>query len=63
MFTIFTELKQMFKRPSVVDSLQRELLSAEHALLAAETGVEYAMSMVSYNKARIKRIKASLMQS
>jgi len=53
----------MFKRPSVADSLQRELLNAEHALLAAETGVEYAMSMVSYNKARIKRIKASLMQS
>jgi len=31
---------------------------AEHELLKAETGVEYASSMVAFNKAQIKRLKA-----
>jgi hypothetical protein len=35
-----------------------ELLEAEMALLRAETGVEYAQALVTYNKSRIKRLKA-----
>jgi hypothetical protein len=35
-------------------------MHAEHDLLRAETGVEYAQSMVTYNKNRVKRLKAYL---
>jgi len=37
-----------------------ELAEAEHALLKAETGVEYAQALVTYNKNRVKRLKAYL---
>jgi hypothetical protein len=33
------------------------------SLLKAETGVEYALSMVQYNKARMKRLKAYINDS
>jgi hypothetical protein len=41
-------------------AIAHELIHAEHALLQAETGVEYAQSMVTYNKNRVKRLKAYL---
>ena len=37
-----------------------ELLIAEHDLLRAEAGVEYAQAMVTCQKQRIKRLKAYL---
>ena len=37
-----------------------ELLHAEHDLLRAEAGVEYAQAMVTCQKQRIKRLKAYL---
>ena len=57
---LIDELKRMFTRPSAEQSMLVELENAEHALLEAETGVEYASSMVAYNKARIKRLRTSL---
>ena len=55
---LYTELKQMFKMPTPLEVAAAQLATAELELLKAETGVEYASSMVSFNKAQIKRLRA-----
>ena len=55
---IYTELKAMFKMPTPLEVAAAQLATAELELLKAETGVEYASSMVAFNKAQIKRLKA-----
>ena len=57
---ICTELKLMLKTVTPAQAVAHELIHAEHALLQAETGVEYAQALVTYNKNRIKRLKAYL---
>ena len=57
---IWTELRLMLKTVTPAQAVAHELLHAEHALLQAETGVEYAQALVTYNKNRIKRLKAYL---
>lgn len=41
-----------------VDVAVHELLQARLALLQAETGVEYSMALVDFNKKRVKRLEA-----
>jgi predicted nucleic acid-binding protein len=50
----------MLKTVTPVQAVKHELLHAEHDLLQAETGVEYAQALVTYNKQRVKRLKAYL---
>jgi len=57
---MWTELKLMMKTVTPAQAIAHELIHAEHDLLKAETGVEYAQSMVTYNKQRVKRLKAYL---
>jgi len=57
---MWTELRTMLKTVTPIQAVTHELLHAEHALLQAETGVEYAQALVTYNKNRIKRLKAYL---
>jgi len=57
---MWTELKLMMKTVTPAQAIAHELIHAEHDLLKAETGVEYAQSMVTYNKNRVKRLKAYL---
>ena len=57
---IWTELKLMLKTVTPAQAVAHELIHAEHALLQAETGVEYAQALVTYNKQRVKRLKAYL---
>ena len=52
--------KELFKRWTPAQAIAAELVEAEHALLRAETGVEYAQALVTYNKNRVKRLKAYL---
>ena len=53
-------LRRMIAGPSPEELAVRELDSARRALLAAQTGEEYARSQVIYNKQRISRLKAYL---
>jgi len=53
-------LKNTCRRVTPAEAISYELTEAEMALLRAETGVEYASSLVTYNKNRIKRLKAYL---
>ena len=57
---LWTELRLMLKTVTPAQAVAHELLHAEHALLQAETGVEYATALVTYNKNRVKRLKAYL---
>ena len=57
---IWTELRLMLKTVTPVQAVTHELLHAEHALLQAESGVEYDTALVAYNKNRVKRLKAYL---
>jgi len=55
---MINDLKLMFKTITPTQAIVAELAEAEHALLRAETGVEYAQALVTYNKNRVKRLKA-----
>ena len=57
---LWTELKTMIKTITPAQAATHELLHAEHDLLKAEAGVEYAQAMVTCQKQRIKRLKAYL---
>ena len=57
---LWTELRTMLKTVTPAQAVAHELLHAEHALLQAESGVEYATALVAYNKNRVKRLKAYL---
>jgi hypothetical protein len=48
----------LFRKLTALDCVVAELAEAEHALLKAETGVEYAQALVIYNKNRVKRLSA-----
>jgi len=60
---MWTELRLMLKTVTPAQAVAHELMHAEHALLQAESGVEYATALVTYNKQRVKRLKAYLVNT
>ena len=46
---MWTELRLMLKTVTPAQAVAHELQHAEHELLAAESGVEYATALVTYN--------------
>ena len=50
------KLLDLFKRPTPLQVIAAGLAEAHLSLLEAETAVEYAQSVVSYNVARIERL-------
>jgi hypothetical protein len=54
---MFEYLKQVFAKPTPLELATEELVQAERAKLEAETGREYADALVSYNNARITRLR------
>lgn len=60
--TIKQDLKAIFGKITSIQTAANELADAELALLRAETGVEWAAAQVTYNKQRVKRLKAYLAQ-
>ena len=57
---IWNELRLLLRSVTPSQAIVWELAEAEMALLKAETGVEYAQALVTYNKNRVKRLKAYL---
>ena len=57
---MWTEFRSTLRMLPPTQTAVHELLHAEHELLAAESGVEYASALVAYNKNRVKRLKAYL---
>lgn len=52
--------KRLFRRATPKEVAARELAEAELAKMQAQTAAEFAQSVVSYNDARIKRLKKVL---
>ena len=57
---MYQEFRNLLRQVTPMQAMARELLQAEMELLRAETGVEYAQAVVTYNKQRVKRLKAYL---
>jgi hypothetical protein len=60
---IWNELRLLLKAATPAQAIAAELAEAEMALLKAETGVEWAQASVAFNKNRIKRLKAYLVNT
>lgn len=56
----FDFLKNYWKVPTPLEMIAAELAEAHLEQLQAETAVEYAQSIVNYNKARILRLNSRL---
>jgi hypothetical protein len=52
------DIIKIFTKPNALQVAAVELAEAELELLKAETGVEYAASLVTYNTTRVKRLRA-----
>ena len=55
---MFKLLKSIYTTPSAIELIERELEDAILSKLIAETALDYAVSVVEYNAARIKRLEA-----
>jgi hypothetical protein len=55
---IIHDMRKIFGRITPLQTAANELAEAELALLRAETGVEYATAQVSFNRQRVKRLRA-----
>ena len=51
------DLKRVMRRLTPLELAARELVEAELALLEAQTGVDYAESLVAYNAKRVERLR------
>lgn len=52
------DIKRLMRRLTPLEMASRELADAELESLTAQTAVEYSSSVVAYNAARIKRLRA-----
>jgi hypothetical protein len=55
-----TFLKNYWRNPTPLEMISAELADAHLEQLQAETAVEYAQSIVNYNKARILRLNSRM---
>lgn len=55
---MITAFKRAMRKLTPLEVASRELAEAELQSLTAQTAVEYANSIVAYNAARMKRLKA-----
>ena len=53
-------LKSYWRTPTPLEMVAKELADAHLEKLQAETAVEYAQSVVHYNKARILRLNSRM---
>lgn len=58
--SIVQNLRRLLRRLTPAEVASSELAQAELARLEAQTAQEYSAAMVSYQDARIKRLKAFL---
>lgn len=57
---LFSYIASWFKKLTPLQAVANELAGAEHELLRAESSAEYAQAVVTYNKNRIKRLRAHI---
>jgi len=57
---VIDAFRRAFRRITPAEVAARELAEAELSMLQAQTAREYAESVISYNDARIKRLRKFL---
>lgn len=55
-------IREITRSKTIHETIAKELREAHLKKLEAESGVEYAMSVVQYNERRIKRLEERLTQ-
>ena len=55
-------IRELLRAKTIHEVIAKELREAHLKKLEAESGVEYAMSIVQYNDKRIKRLEARLLE-
>lgn len=60
--TLLNELKRLFGRLSLLQVAGAELAEAERSKMAAHSVQEHATAIISYEAARIKRLKAQVQE-
>lgn len=55
-------IREIIRSKTIHEVIAKELREAHLKKLEAESGVEYAMSVVEYNEQRIRRLEARLMR-
>ena len=53
-------LQRLTRTPTPLEMAAKELVEAQRGKLEAESAMEYALSMVDYNDARIKRLRVRM---
>jgi hypothetical protein len=55
-------IRELLRAKTIREVIAKELREAHMKKLEAESGVEYAMSIVQYNERRIKRLEQRLLE-
>ena len=55
-------IRELLRAKTIHEVIAKELREAHLKKLEAESGVEYAMSIVQYNEKRIKRLEQRLLE-
>ena len=55
-------IRELLRAKTIHEVIAKELREAHLKKLEAESGVEYAVSIVQYNEKRIKRLEARLLE-
>jgi hypothetical protein len=55
-------IREVMRAKTIHETIAKELREAHLKKLEAESGVEYAMSVVQYNQQRIKRLETRLLE-
>ena len=55
-------IREILRSKTIRELIAKELKEAHMKKLEAESGVEYAMSIVQYNERRIKRLEQRLLE-
>lgn len=55
-------IREMLRAKTIREVIAKELREAHLKKLEAESGVEYALSVVQYNQQRIKRLETRLLE-
>jgi hypothetical protein len=57
---VIAYIKSLYRQPTPLEVIARELAQSHLALLEAESAVNYAQSIVDYNRAQIDRLNKRL---
>ena len=52
------KIKDLFRRRTPLEMAAKEMVEAQHGLLEAQSGLDYAAAMVEYHTDRINRLRA-----